>query len=476
MRRRRGVALLLVLATVAVMTTVVMEFVHDSQVRARIAANGRDSVRAYFLARSGIEMSRLLIAFIKQSPCPVSSGMAGAIASASAPKPKPGTKAPPVRTTCEDEIRVLQQMLRLPPTPFWKMLPISSELFQGVADGSFGAMLGVPAPPLVTGIEKSDPSAQLDDVEEGGVLFAQLPGSFSVEIDDEDRKIPLKSLWRGTPVQNRATMMRLAALISPPRYDGLFSGINTRGEEVDRQEFLSAILDWMDTDQSISEIDPLTGRRVTGAAPEDGRYDNEDAPYRSRNHTFDSIAELRLVKGMSDEAYRAFADQLSIYSEERVNIESMLAGLLGHQMSEDAEELGPMNAQAQFLAGLAVCLQPEQLVQVWQRLGIWFTAINNCVLYNTLPEELQGQVLCPLSPIPNMLPFDVFFVEALTQLAAAEGLTFDRDACQNAVTTKSRYFRIKSQAQVGDARRTLTMVIRHAPTDAQEERYYWREE
>jgi len=41
MRRRRGVALLIVLATVAVMTTVVMEFVHDSQVRSRIAANNQ---------------------------------------------------------------------------------------------------------------------------------------------------------------------------------------------------------------------------------------------------------------------------------------------------------------------------------------------------------------------------------------------------------------------------------------------------
>ena len=35
------------------------------------------------------------------------------------------------------------------------------------------------------------------------------------------------------------------------------------------------------------------------------------------------------------------------------------------------------------------------------------------------------------------------------------------------MTSTSRYFKLTSQAQVGDARRTLTMVIRHAPTDAQ---------
>ena len=224
----------MVLATVAVMTTVVMEFVHDSQVRSRIAANARDSVRAYFLARSGMELSRLMIAFMKQSPCPVSSGLASVQNAVS--NTQGGRSNSPA--TCEDELRILQQMLNLPPTPFWKMIPITSELFQGVADGSFGSMLGVPSPPLVMGVERSDPAAQLADVDEGsGVLFGDMPGSFSVEIDDEDRKIPLKSLWKGSPAQNRAAMMRFAALIAPPRYDALFSGVNSRGEDVDRQEF-----------------------------------------------------------------------------------------------------------------------------------------------------------------------------------------------------------------------------------------------
>ena len=478
MRRKRGVALILVLATVAVMTTVVMEFVHDSQVRSRIAANARDSVRAYFLARSGMELSRLMIAFMKQSPCPVSSGLAGAIAGGSTSSSKSVAGAAQIGgATCEDELRILEQMLNLPPTPFWKMLPITSELFQGVADGSFGSMLGVPAPPLITGIESADPSAQLEDVEEGsGVLFGDLPGTFSVEIDDEDRKIPLKSLWKGTPAQNRMAMMRLAALIAPPRFDALFTGINTRGEEVDRQEFLSSILDWMDPDTSISEIDLLTGRRVTGTAPEDARYDTDEAPYRSRNASFDSIAELRLVKGFSDEAYRAFADHVSIYSDDKVNIESMLAGLLGQRLAQDDGELTAMNAPAQFLAGLSVCLQPEQLVQVWQRLGLWYTAINNCVLVGLLPAESEIDVLCPLEPNPPVNPFNKFFVSALEQLAAADGLTFNSKTCEDAITTTSRYFKVTSQAQVGDARRTLTMVIRHAPTDAMEERYYWREE
>jgi hypothetical protein len=116
------------------------------------------------------------------------------------------------------------------------------------------------------------------------------------------------------------------------------------------------------------------------------------------------------------------------------------------------------------------------LVQVWQRLGLWYTAINNCVLIGLLPEESQLDIICPFEPNPPVNPFNKYFVEALAQLAAADGLTFNKKACEDAVTVTSRYFKVTSQAQVGDARRTLTMVIRHAPTDAQEERYYWREE
>ena len=194
MRRRRGVALLIVLATVAVMTTVVMGFVHDSQVRSRIAANARDSC-AYFLARSGMELAahdRLHEAVAL--PC---QQRRAAAQNLSAGTTKSGGGSSPA--TCEDETPHLQQMLNLPPTPFWKMIPITSELFQGVADGSFGAMLGVPSPPLVMGVESADrrhSSATSMRAQESCLATCQ--GRSPSMIDDEDRKIPLKSLWKGS--------------------------------------------------------------------------------------------------------------------------------------------------------------------------------------------------------------------------------------------------------------------------------------
>ncbi|MEC7751126.1 MAG: hypothetical protein VX405_06460 [Myxococcota bacterium] len=468
-KKRRGVALLMVLATLAILTTMTTQFVHETQVRSQIAANARDSVRAYFPARSGTELTRLLIGFMKQKPCPMSMGL-GTLAKGSS-----GGQA-----TCEDELRGLQSALNLPPQPFWRMLPLDSGLFGAIGDGSMGQMLGLPTPKLTTAAIDPQSGALTNEEEgdgpggEGQALLANLGGTFSVFIDDEDRKIPLKQLWKGTPAQNRAAALRLAALISSPRYDGLFQATNARGEDVDRRELISTILDWMDPDTSISEIDFISGQRITGAQSEDSRYDKDATPYRSKNASFDSIAELKQLKGFTDEVYAAFADQMTIYGENRINVESLLGSLLGVGSLNPDQGDSP-SAPVQFLTAVSVCLAPEQILQVGERLNLWYLAFNRCVAAR-LTDLPEIQALCPLNETPGLTPFDNYFVNVMAQLTAAEGLDFDSKACEESVSNTSRYFKITSQATVGRAARTLTLVLRYAPSDAAEERYYWREE
>lgn len=66
-----------------------------------------------------------------------------------------------------------------------------------------------------------------------------------------------------------------------------------------------AVLDWMDTDQTPNE--------VFGA--EDDFYSGLERPYRAANRPFSSITELRLVRGIDDEAYQALAPHLSALPE-----------------------------------------------------------------------------------------------------------------------------------------------------------------
>ena len=60
-RRDRGVALLVVITWLALMIALVGEFTFGTTVDAAEAANARDELRAHYMARSAINLSRLLI-------------------------------------------------------------------------------------------------------------------------------------------------------------------------------------------------------------------------------------------------------------------------------------------------------------------------------------------------------------------------------------------------------------------------------
>src|SRR5258705_10538636 len=62
----RGVALILVLTTLAILTAVGVDFSYSSRVSLKLAENLRDETRAEYLARSAINVSRLLLHFQKQ--------------------------------------------------------------------------------------------------------------------------------------------------------------------------------------------------------------------------------------------------------------------------------------------------------------------------------------------------------------------------------------------------------------------------
>src|SRR5207244_819160 len=64
--QHRGVALILVLTTIAILTAIGVDFSYSSRVSLKLAENLRDETRAYYMARSAINLSRLLLHFQKQ--------------------------------------------------------------------------------------------------------------------------------------------------------------------------------------------------------------------------------------------------------------------------------------------------------------------------------------------------------------------------------------------------------------------------
>ena len=73
---------------------------------------------------------------------------------------------------------------------------------------------------------------------------------------------------------------------------------------------VDAIVDWLDRD----EIEEPSGA-------ESAYYERLDRPYRCRNGRMDTLAELHLVKGISDEVYRTISPYVTVYtSDESINI------------------------------------------------------------------------------------------------------------------------------------------------------------
>ena len=64
--QNRGVALILVLTTLAILTSIGVDFSYQSRVSLKLAENLRDETRAYYMARSAVNLSRLLLHFQKQ--------------------------------------------------------------------------------------------------------------------------------------------------------------------------------------------------------------------------------------------------------------------------------------------------------------------------------------------------------------------------------------------------------------------------
>jgi hypothetical protein len=135
-------------------------------------------------------------------------------------------------------------------------------------------------------------------------------GHFDAEITPEDGKIDV-NCGSGLPnSENRnkqlVTFRLLNALMYSPRFDRLFSEADSSGQFVTRAEVARAIIDWADMDEQM--FDP-----AGGGGAEDYRYDARADRYRAHDYSFDTVEELKQVRGVSDGFMEAFQPYLTVY-------------------------------------------------------------------------------------------------------------------------------------------------------------------
>lgn len=144
-------------------------------------------------------------------------------------------------------------------------------------------------------------------------------GTILVTVEDEERKINLNKLVLPNGIapdeQRLAVFRKLLAVL-----------------EID-PSLADAVVDWLDVDDT---------PRVGGA--ESSYYLSLPFPYRAKNDLFDTLDELRLVRGMTAERFEKIKPFATLLSSGKVNLNTapkeVLMALSAGQDAADAGEIG----------------------------------------------------------------------------------------------------------------------------------------
>ncbi|WP_437599766.1 general secretion pathway protein GspK [Sorangium sp. So ce590] len=260
-RDRRGVALVMVLGAITVLTVFLTELQEETSTELSAALADRDALRAEYYARSAVNLSRMLIA-----------------------------AEPSVSSTLGPMLAIIGLKGNFQ-VPVWK--------FTDMFLGPFNAQLVEPgaAPPAEAGAAA------------GKNLGLTGGGRFELKIVDEDSKININRAADdvGGIADQIAVGAQLVSLMSPAQYNALFEERDGDGQFSDRATICSALIDWADPgDQTFSCDTSTNAPSSTGA--EDSFYQTVGLPYQRKNAPFDSFEELRLIRGMSDDFWATFVD------------------------------------------------------------------------------------------------------------------------------------------------------------------------
>ena len=394
--RQRGVALLLVLIALAVLGAMTVDLMEDDSVYVASAVNSRDAVEAEYLARSGVNLSRLMLSV----------------------QPLLGSSFN---------------------FPFWQYADMIMEPFTAAKAGDKAGDKG--------GAGAADDEAAADD-EGGGSMLEEMAGidlsgaeglglppgeEFSVKIVDEESKIQVNVGSENKRARDLA-VQELMSLTSPVQYDALFERAAGDDKFFGRPEIICEMLDFADPDEDLCDL----------SGGEDASfYDNDDAPYLRKNAPYDSLEELHLVKGIGDDFWSAFVDPdptdperrvMTVWGKGRVNVntaspQTLLAEVC--YLASDDSGVGACSDPAS-LANLAQILQGVVLIRSFMPFGSvsdFLGAIEN-------PQE---KLFLPVPGIP--------LAQERKRIA------------RKVLTTQSTVFSIYSEGTVGNARKRIHAVV-----------------
>jgi type II secretory pathway component PulK len=265
----RGIALLMVLASLALLSSVVVEFAYNSNVTYNLAMNEKERTQAYYLAQSGLAFTKLLLKYDREA-----------------------------RRLASQASSRLGRNFQI--EPLYVMIPISSEVLRGMASMTAppegGAGEGEEAPPPDEKTEALS-AFNIQDSE-----FLKFEGDFSSEVIEENAKINVNAFLSMAPTDPGYDRLKsvLYHLLLTDEFKGMFED-RYRGAK----ELVQNIADYIDRDDAQNEVGGQErGREGVGAAA---------GQIKMKNGKLISLDELMLVPGMTEDIFQKLKNYVTIY-------------------------------------------------------------------------------------------------------------------------------------------------------------------
>lgn len=347
-REERGVAIVLVLSALTILAVMLAEFQDETSAELGSALSQRDALKAEYAAKSSLNLSRLLIA-----------------------------SEPTIRKAIAPLFLLMKQAP--PQIPVWE--------FADRVLGAFNDSEGAEGFLSLSGMA----------IGEGKNLGLEGAG-FEIKIVDEDAKVNVNTPARGDAFSQSRLAAQLIGLLAGPQYDPMFSSRDADGQFSDRQAICGAIIDWTDPDQEGYVCDPHSGSAQQAGA-EDSYYQLLKKPYPRKNAAFDSLEELRLVRGVGEDFWATFVDPdpsrpekrvMTVWGQGKVNVntanpQTVLAVICGAAVpgtplcSDPAEAMKFLTAfdlVKSFTAGAPLFGSPKAFISALKGKGMFGAALS----------------------------------------------------------------------------------------------------
>jgi general secretion pathway protein K len=435
----RGIALMMVLVGLTVLGLVANELRYETAVELRLATNMRDDTRAFFMAKSAVGMSRLLLRFQKQLDgiqMPNLNGLlsqlgggAGGLAGllgGGAPG-APGAGGAPAPSTTSIQL--------------WKMAKVDCHMLSGLVapdDGKAKHGIGPSSKKFAFDDEHPELASEMKQMTFGG-----FKGCFDAKLEDEEEKINLNKLDQ-LQLAAQIILTQMVTTLGDKKYEFLFEREDSNHVKLTPAEVIQNLHDWVDEDEVGTALN-LTGQGEPfqkGFSDENANYDRYEPRYKAKNARFDSLDEAFLVHGVNDKFMAAFHDRFTVYPDinRKLNINTEDPVLLELAIRSVADPAKP---------------DPRLL---------------DPIFIDALIKKIrQARVI----PIFGMSVSD--FVGIVASAGVATNPTITNNVVQQGfVGDKSTTYTIKATGEAGDVTRTITAVIRL--DDGLGKFLYWRED